>query len=136
MRDEPEEVREARRKLQTLVGPAVDAVEGLLDSHSEAVRLGAAKEVMDRGGLPAKQQQDVHVDVTLDSRIELALAKISKQREIASNPVPASTMTLLEGQPVQLGLQLTAGEDLDDDVAEAELVEEDDAWWQAAPEEA
>ena len=47
-------------RLRGLTMPAVDALERLLMADSEAVVLGAAKDVLDRGGRKAADRHTVH----------------------------------------------------------------------------
>ena len=52
-------------RLRGLTIPAVDALERLLRADSEAVVLGAAKDVLDRGGLKATDRVEVAAEITV-----------------------------------------------------------------------
>ena len=54
-----------RKRLRGLTMPAVDALERLLRANSEAVVLGAAKDVLDRGGLKAAGRVEVAAAITV-----------------------------------------------------------------------
>ena len=55
----------ADMRLRGLTMPAVDALERLLLADSEAVVLGAAKDVLDRGGLKATDGVEVATEITV-----------------------------------------------------------------------
>jgi hypothetical protein len=54
-------------------------LEDLMETGAQRVRLGAAKEVLDRGGLPARQETHVNIDVTMDEQIERLLRSLSER---------------------------------------------------------
>jgi hypothetical protein len=53
----------ADMRLRGLTGNAVDALEKLLDASSESVVLGAARDVLDRGGLKAADRLEVSASI-------------------------------------------------------------------------
>ena len=53
----------ADMRLRGLTMPAVDALERLLMADSDAVVLGAAKDVLDRGGLKAADRVEVAAEI-------------------------------------------------------------------------
>ena len=55
----------ADMRLRGLTMPAVDALERLLTADSDAVVLGAAKDVLDRGGLQATDRVEVAAAITV-----------------------------------------------------------------------
>ena len=55
----------ADMRLRGLTMPAVDALERLLMADSDAVVLGAAKDVLDRGGLKAVDRLEVAAAITV-----------------------------------------------------------------------
>ena len=55
----------AEMRLRGLTPTAVDALEHLLMADSEAVVLGAAKDVLDRGGLKAADRVEVAASITV-----------------------------------------------------------------------
>ena len=55
----------ADMRLPGLTMPAVDALERLLMADSDAVVLGAAKDVLDRGGLKAADRLEVAAAITV-----------------------------------------------------------------------
>ena len=52
-------------RLRGLTMPAVDALERLLKADSEAAILGAAKDILDRGGLKAAERVEVETAITV-----------------------------------------------------------------------
>ena len=58
-------IERADMRLRGLTMPAVDALERLLMADSEAVVLGAAKDVLDRGGLKAADRVEVAAEITV-----------------------------------------------------------------------
>ena len=58
-------LEKADLQLRGLVIPAVDALERLLQANSEATILGAAKDILDRGGLKATHRIEVDSDITV-----------------------------------------------------------------------
>ena len=58
-------IEKADLQLRGLVIPAVDALERLLRANSEAAILGAAKDILDRGGLKATHQIKVDGEITV-----------------------------------------------------------------------
>lgn len=132
------EITKARERLVDLLPSAVSTLEELLASPNGQVALGAAKDVLDRGGLPAKTGVDVNVTIGLDDEIQQLLDGINRQQEVMRQGAAAflGYEEELESGEVQLDLLAELEPtDPDDVVAEAEVVEEgeDDAWWQAAP---
>jgi hypothetical protein len=74
-------IREARERLISTVPSAVETLADLLDSQADGVRLGAAREILDRGGLPARQDHHVEVEIGLDDEIEALLRGVARQQE-------------------------------------------------------
>ena len=58
-------IEQADLRIRGLAIPAVDAIERLLLADSEAVILRAAKDILDRGGLKAKDR------IEIDTKIEV-----------------------------------------------------------------
>ena len=58
-------IERADFQLRGLVMPAVDALERLLKADSEAAILGAAKDILDRGGLKATHRVEVDSEITV-----------------------------------------------------------------------
>ena len=58
-------IERADRRLRGLAIPAVDALERLLKADSEAVVLGAVKDVLDRGGLKAADRVEMGASITV-----------------------------------------------------------------------
>jgi len=134
------EIAEAKAKLRELVGPAVEVLEELMQSEHDGIRLGASKEVLDRGGVPAKQDHTINVEIGIDSEIESVIARVQAQlsksdtsefdiedAEIVSDEDEVSQLPAGE----QAGLLI--GVPLDEIAEEAEVVEDPPAWWQAVP---
>lgn len=135
------EVIAAKEKLATLLPGALEALEDLLDSPSQGARLGAARDILDRGGLPATQIVDQHVEVGLDDQISLLLGKLAKARQVAyegaeallSGPSEERTEqpSLFDSFSLQPAPELRYADD--DVVADGEIVQEPiEAWWQAS----
>ena len=61
----PAAIERADLRLRGLTVPAVDALERLLNADSEAAILGAAKDVVDRGGLKAADRIEVDTEITV-----------------------------------------------------------------------
>jgi hypothetical protein len=61
-----EAMEKADRDLRGLITKAVKVLEALLDTgNSEAVMLGAARDVLDRGGLKATERIEVDTSITV-----------------------------------------------------------------------
>lgn len=139
MADDPR-VQQAKEKLREMVVPAVDTLAGLMDSEHDGIRLGAVKEVLDRGGVPAKQEHVHAIEVTLDDEIEQLIAGVKRQVEQKRNPTQFDGVTIEDAELVEEA-ELPAGEaagkligvPVDDREPEPEEVEVVEAWWQAAP---
>ena len=58
-------LEKADMRLRGLAPDAVDAIERLLKAESEAVILGAAKDILDRGGLKAAHRIEVDTEITV-----------------------------------------------------------------------
>ena len=139
---EAPEVAAAKAKLKTLVGPAVTALEELMASDIPGIRLGASREILDRGGVPAKHEVSAQIEVGLDEEIEALLGQVKKQivqRNKAIDPMDGIEDAIVieeEPEPVELPVGEQAAEfigvPLDDQIADAE-VENEVAWWQASP---
>ena len=75
-------VESARMRLVGLTDKAVDTLEELMDSAtSEAVRLGAVKEIMDRGGVHGKTEVEVAVTDGRQSPADVLRDRLKKLRE-------------------------------------------------------
>ncbi len=139
------EVAAAKAKLKTLVGPAVDTLGELLESEIVGIRLGASKEILDRGGVPAKHETTVQVEVGLDDEIEALLGQVKRQitqRNKAADPLnDIEDAVVIEDEEAVAAVELPIGEQaaqyigvpLDDQVADAEIETPLVAWWQSAP---
>lgn len=141
MADDPR-VQQAKEKLRDMVVPAVDTLEGLMKSEHDGIRLGAVKEVFDRGGVPAKQEHTHAIEVTLDDEIEQLIAGVKRQVEQRNNPDKYDDVTIEDAEVVEdENSELPAGEKagqyigvpVDDREPEPEEVEVVEAWWQATP---
>lgn len=64
-----------------MVPGAIDVLEELLVSEHDGIRLSASREVLDRGGVPAKAELGVTVDLTLDEEIEQMLRSLRRNAE-------------------------------------------------------
>jgi hypothetical protein len=136
-------VQEAKEKLRDLVVPAVQQLEGLLQSEHDGVRLGAAKEVLDRGGVPTKQEQHVSIEVGLDDEIEQLIVKVRQQLESKDKKgeyedADIEDAELVEDAQLPPGEQAAAfiGVPIDErepTVEETTEVPDVEAWWQATP---
>lgn len=137
------EVTAAKEKLASLLPAALNTMESLLESPSEGARLGAARDILDRGGVPVSSAVEVTVEIGIDDQIGQFLSRLSEARRIDRE----GTATLLGGSPAIEVHEPTLFDDLDlqpvpeliaaqlaadDEVAEAEIVGE--AWWQAGAE--
>ena len=58
-------IEQADMRLRGLAVDAVEALERLLNADSEAAILGAAKEILDRGGLKATERVEVDTAITV-----------------------------------------------------------------------
>lgn len=126
-----------------MVVPAVDKLNGLLESEHDGIRLGAVKEVLDRGGVPSKQEHTHAIEITLDDEIEQLIAGVKRQVEQRSNPEKFDDINIEDAEIVEdeEAVELPAGEKaaefigvpVDDREPEPEEVEVVEAWWQAAP---
>lgn len=139
---EAPEIQEAKEKLRKLVPVAVDKLAGLMDSEHDGIRLGASKEVLDRGGVPAKQDHHVSIEVGLDEEIEQLIAGVRRQVEGKKTAEQYTADLIEDAEVVEDALPLPLGEQaakligvpVDDRAPEPEEVEVVEAWWQAAPE--
>lgn len=144
MADAPE-VAKAKERLRELVVPAVEHIAELMDSEHDGIRLSAAKEVLDRGGVPAKSDVHHHVEIGLDDEIEQLIAGVKRQgegkklaAEFESSDIEDAVVIDENGDP-----ELPPGEaagrligvPFDDVPAEVETLEYEApaAWWQANP---
>ncbi len=142
MADVPE-VAKAKEKLRALVVPAVDTLAELMDSEHDGIRLGASKEVLDRGGVPAKREQHVQIEVGLDQEIAELISDIKRQgMNVKAAQDYLSDDGIEDAEVVVEDPELTPGEQAaqyigvatDDIPVEAEVVNEpQSAWWQALP---
>lgn len=140
MAERPEVVA-ARERLAGLLPKALETMEDLLQGNSEGARLGAARDIMDRGGLPVHASVDHHLDVDLDDRIETVLGKLAKAREVAYKGAESLLEesaggvfepTLFDGVTYTPRPELVAVGINDDEPVDGEIVEEEGAWWQAS----
>lgn len=142
MADHPQ-VAAAKARLKEMVIPAVDTLDDLLHSDHAGIRLGAAREILDRGGVPARTEHNIQVDLTMDEEIEQLIGKVRAQHratEAAAEAQIEDAVIIEEQAPVELPV----GELAADVIAmtqperEAAVIEEENtadiAWWQAAPE--
>lgn len=93
----PQAARKARLRLIELVDPAIATVARLMaNADSEAVRLRAAENVLDRAGYPRRSEVDIEAGrEVLHERI-LILRNMQ-----ASAPADAAEQPMLDGQPRQ-----------------------------------
>lgn len=135
------EVTAAKERLAGLLPQALNTLEELLESPSQGARLGASKEILDRGGLPAHVAVDQTIEVGLNDQIELMLGKLAKAREVAYQGAEALLSgaeegvfepTLFDDVTMTPQPELMVAERYDDDEpVMGEVVEE--GWWQASP---
>lgn len=64
-----------------MVPGAIDVLEELLESEHDGIRLSASREVLDRGGVPAKAELGIVVDLTLDEEIEQMLRSLKRNAD-------------------------------------------------------
>ena len=59
-----------RARVDRLVEPALDTMEGLLDAKGEGVQLGAAKDLLDRAGVKVKDEDagEQTINIIMDLR--------------------------------------------------------------------
>jgi hypothetical protein len=134
------EVAQAKEKLRGLVVTAVDRLEDLMDSDHDGIRLGAAKEVLDRGGVPVRHGLDVQVEIGLDDEIEQLMSDVRRQVEGKKTAQEYLADGIEDAVVIEDDRELEVGEQagkligvpVDDVVADAET-EDHAAWWQAAP---
>lgn len=91
-------LEDARMRLLGLADKGVDTLEELMDTaQSEAVRLGAVKEILDRGGVRGGTEIDVNVTAEQSSAdiLKDRLAKL-RERTIDVNVVEDDTVTQAE----------------------------------------
>lgn len=139
MADSPE-IAEAKDKLRELVVPAVETLGELIDSEHAGIRLGASKEVLDRGGLPTRRDVHQHVDLTLDEEIESLIRSVRRQVEHRSS-LTGEGLDIEDAIVIEDEGPLPLGEQAADQIglpfaATTEEDEEEDvpnAWWQARP---
>lgn len=143
MADSPE-VAEAKDRLRALVVPAVATLAELVESDHAGIRLGAAKEILDRGGVPARRDTHTTVDVTMDEEIEELLRSVKRQMAARNTPPEDDLANIEEAIVVQDPAELPLGEQLATGMQsppEPVLVEEgtapatarESAPWQAQP---
>jgi hypothetical protein len=138
MADDPR-VAEAKERLRGLVGPAVEQLAGLLESEHDGIRLGAAKEVLDRGGVPTRQEHNVSIEIGIDEEIEELIRGVRRQITTPKGDGAVDNIedaVVIEDEvPPEIGEQAAKfiGVPIDDRDPEPEEVELVEAWWQAAP---
>jgi len=77
----------AAERLRELVDPAITALHGLLTAESEAARLGAARDVLDRNGY--RPEQKVRLNGHLDIDVEtLVLNRVDALHRIGVTATP------------------------------------------------
>jgi hypothetical protein len=94
----PQVKRKAEERLRSLVNPALaalarligDADAGRRGAESEAVQLGAIKDVLDRAGYTATQKLAVSGDLTVRSPVDLELDDLAQALRDNDRP-PAET---------------------------------------------
>jgi hypothetical protein len=78
--DHPE-IAAAKQRIREMVPGAIDVLEELLESEHDGIRLSASREVLDRGGVPAKAELAIAVDLTIDEEIESMLRSLRRNAE-------------------------------------------------------
>lgn len=137
MAKEDVRVSETRERLVDLLPAATETLEALLESFNPSVRLNAAKDILDRGGLDPRKNFDINVTVGLDEEIVTLLAGIKRQQDAAkeSNAIYVKSHKSLEDNVTQLSLldvlaQIEEKKATSDDViVDAEIVEEEEPLW-------
>lgn len=135
------EVTAAKEKLAALLPAATRALEDLLDSPSQGARLGAAKDILDRGGVPIHTAVDTSVDISLDSQILQLMGKLARARDVAyrgsdsilagDGEVQLLEPTLFDDLTLQPVPELMAANN-DNEVVDGEIMPDTiDPWWQA-----
>jgi len=94
----------ARAKIRGLVPSAVDVLEDLMETGAQRVRLGAAKEVLDRGGLPARAETHIEIDVTMDEQIEGLLRSLSERKAGVGTDIQDAEVVEGDGVPPEYGV--------------------------------
>lgn len=138
-------VLEARERLIELVPKAVATLADLMtNSEQDNVRLGASREVLDRGGLPAKSTHTVEIEVGLDAEIEQLLRGIKRQQVKNTSGDDSldniEDAIVIEDQPQLLGEQVVTEREEERAASlnlevQNEPTEEGPAWWQQNPSE-
>jgi len=133
--DHPEVVR-AKEKLKTLVVPAVDVLEELSQSEHAGIRLGAVREILDRGGVPARQEQHLSIDLTMDEEIEQLVSAVRRQVTGARAAADASIEDAIlieeeEARERPIGELAAETIGVPPQVPTPSEPEEEVAWWQA-----
>lgn len=77
MSDHPQ-IAAAKEAIRELVPGAVEKLGQLAESEHDGIALGAVKEILDRGGVPAKVDHNLHVDLTIDEEIESMLRSLQR----------------------------------------------------------
>lgn len=135
------EVLAAKEKLASLLPAALSTMEELLESPSQGARLGAAKDILDRGGVPVHTSVETHVEIGLNEQISLLFSKLADARRVAyegtdgllgEQKVELAEPTLFDELSLQPVPELVVAGNLDDEVVDGEIVP--DAWWQATSE--
>lgn len=80
MADHPD-IAAAKQRIREMVPGAIDVLETLLESEHDGIRLSASREVLDRGGVPAKAELGIVVDLTIDEEIESMLRSLKRNAE-------------------------------------------------------
>lgn len=103
MADHPE-IAAAKARLRDMVPGAIDVLEDLLDSEHAGIRLSASREVLDRGGVPAKAQVELAIDLTIDEEIESMLRQLKRNanRDELKAELDVEEAEIVE-DPAQLG---------------------------------
>ena len=138
-------VLEARERLIELVPKAVATLADLMtNSEQDNVRLGASREVLDRGGLPAKSTHTVEIEVGLDAEIEQLLRGIKRQQVKNTSGDDSldniEDAIVIEDQPQLLGEEILTereterAESMNLD-SKPDPTENEAAWWQQTPAE-
>lgn len=134
-------IAKAKEDIRGLVPGAVEKLGELSDSEHDGIRLAAVKEILDRGGVPTKQDVNVHVDLTMDEEIENLLRTLhrNRNREELKEEIEIEDAIVIEDQ-VELEQTLSGTGVLPGEYVAPEEPEPEDpnasAWWQAQPEAA
>jgi len=95
-------LRKARERLTEIVPDAVETLATLLDDADSKVRLGAAKEVLDRGGLPARMEFEATLDTAgLDDAIAGLILKLERKGTMRLLPDLAPEEDVIDAEVIE-----------------------------------